>query len=113
MKTTLWITARANRDTRSHGYTVHVVDPSPGIDNGRRTLASDFGVPINVEIPDGWEVADVDGMPTMCMEGNPMSLQWSWKLGKIHAWPQFATFEDAQRRGAVHEIEAPKLADIP
>lgn len=112
MKTTLWITSRANQDQHEHGYTVHAADPSPKVDNDRRDLASDFGVPISVDFPDGWGVSDVCGIPTMCMGSNAMRLQWAWRGGKIQAWPQSATYAEAQKHGAVHEFSAPKLADI-
>lgn len=89
MKTeTLWITSNANELPGSKGYTVHVIDPDPGIDNDRRTIASGFGVPLPVIVPDNFEIIASKYDEDFAWIGEtPLSLCWHGNRGIVSAWP--------------------------
>lgn len=100
---TVWATSNANINPGTKGYTVHVTDPDPGVENDRRTYASGFGVPITMEIPALWEVAEGgDGMMHLFSSSTtPLYLAWNLDNGQVNSWPLFATRKEAIKHGAI------------
>ena len=89
MKTiTLYLTSKANTDPNRKGYTIHVIDPDPGIPHERRTLASGFAVPIPVQVPDNAEIAEsTHGEPFLWIGDCPLALRWHRNRGLVSGWP--------------------------
>lgn len=99
MKTiTLWLTSLANEIPGTTGYKIHVIDPDPGIDNSRRTLASGFGVPFPVQVPDRATITESEyDEDFLWIDDTALTLKYHPRRGQVTGWAAMAkapTYKD-------------------
>jgi hypothetical protein len=112
---TVYATNRANIEPGRKGYILSIADPDADSAKplSERTFASGYAVPLNVEIPADWEVAEAkDGMTYLWAGDTAMQLAWYHNKGTVAAWPAFATFDEAKGRGALTTLKAQKLSAV-
>ena len=108
---TVFATSRANIEPGRQGYILSLVDPDADSDKplGERTFASGYAVPIQVQVPAEWTIGKAKDDLTYLWDGETaLILEWYYNKGTMAAWPAFATFDEAKKRGALTTLKAQK-----
>jgi len=111
----VFATSIANEEPGRGGYRLALTDPDSISDKPitDRTFASGYAVPVKVNIPDDWTIAEAnDGIEYIFRGDAPQQLAWYHNKGIMVAWPAFATLAEAVYRGAAYGLKSQKLSAV-
>ena len=107
----IYATSIANIHPGNHGYRLSFDDPDDtGTPAENRTFIGGYDIPVAVEAPEGWAVAETNCEEKMLFDdgGNAMAIEWDRDRGVLLCKPALfsGNFRDAKKQGYAFVLKA-------